>query len=87
MKLTREEIINRIVDVLLKVKKSDKYQVEKFNLELTGCYFDFDECDMVYLTLELTNEFNVDFEESDFLNYNFNTINKIIDIICEKLGS
>lgn len=87
MKLSIEEVTKRTLKVLLKIKPdSHMFVPENFKKPLTNSEMGFKRQDMVYLFLELMDEFKIRFDKEDVIDYRFNTIRNIIDIIHHKVG-
>jgi acyl carrier protein len=85
MKLNRQEITYNIIEIMNKIRyQPEVYVEENFNITLTGDTIQWCELDLLYLVIELIEEFGVCFEKKDFENYRFNTINDIVNIICSK---
>ena len=64
------------LNVNLNVVKSKYY-----NESLTGRIYGFEARDLVYVFLEVEREFDIKINTLDILNYEFNTIQGIIDVI------
>ena len=76
----------RILNVLGRVRRS-QIDLDKniCSLPLTGKEIGLSAVDFAYFVMELSEEFDICFSKEDFVNYKFNTINSIIEIVEEKL--
>ena len=58
---------------------------ENYNQPLTSYIFSFIANDLVYLLYEIEKEFKIEIDQSKLVDYRFNTIQGIIDIVSETL--
>lgn len=86
MSISVDEITLKIEEIILKIKPQLDLSAEEHSEKpLTGNFFGFSDYEMVYLFLELTEAFEVKFVKEDVIDYRFNTIKGIADIISNKL--
>ena len=79
---TKEKLIN----IFKKIKPDiDWCNEELYSLPLTGGQLKFEAQDMVFLILEIMEEFSIKLDKDDVMNYRFNCVNNILDIVCSKL--
>lgn len=83
--MERKEVELQILQIVKKIKMIE-LSCNDFDEALTGLKISFDAIDMVYLVLEIKKAFKIEFVEEDFLNYQFNTINSIVNTISYKLS-
>lgn len=82
----KEDIIQKVLDKICLIKhEPEKCVKENFDSPLTGDIMQFSSHDLVYLLLELMDEFGIAFVKDDVENYKFNTVNDIVDIIYNKI--
>lgn len=82
-----KDITERVMNVLKKIcYNSDMITQENMDESLTGTKMGFADYDMVYVVLELMEEFKISFLKEDFENYKFNTINGICDVVKGRLN-
>lgn len=87
MSITTDEITRRTIQVLLKIKPdSQAFVPEHYDTPLTSPEMGMRRYDMVYLFLELMEEFGIRFEKEDVCDYKFSTIRNIVEIILGKLA-
>ena len=80
--MREEEIIKKVINIAETIKQfPENYYEDNFDKALTGAAFSYKPQEMVYLLLELQNEFGVHFSSSDVLNYQFNYLNSIVEMI------
>lgn len=86
--MNQQECITRVKKIVEKVL-STQHTVIKINCDepITGPSIDAEAVDLVYIVLEIMDEFKVTFEAEDFANYSFNTINSIADLLQRKLAN
>lgn len=85
MNYNREQITNKIVTIVNKVRFNSQPIAEKdFDTPLIGKYFGIDDEDLVFIFLELMEEFKIKFTLNDVSDYKFNSINKIAETIENK---
>ena len=77
------EIIQKILydDVLLTKDSFDK----GLNSPLTGNYWNLNALQLVYLFCETEKRFNVHFDPKQLMNYQFNTIQQIVNHVVDLL--
>lgn len=76
------EIMKKILyDVSLTKDDFDK----GLNCPLTGNYWNLGAIQLVYLFCETEKRFNVHFEPNQLMNYQFNTIQKIVNHVVDLL--
>ena len=81
-----KEILERVIIRIRKIKDTPALDIsDSYNEPLTGNVFRMSAIDMTYLLLELMDEFQIKFDAADVKDYGFNTINKIVNIIENKL--
>jgi len=79
----KQNIMDAITNILtskLKVNP-DLINEENYDNALTGKVFGLRSLDLMYLFLEIEKQFNVRIDTSKILNYEFNTINGITELI------
>lgn len=82
-----KEILERVISHAKKIKDTSALDIsDNYNEPLTGNVFRMSAIDMTYLLLELMDEFQIKFDAADVNDYGFNTINKIVNIIENKLS-
>lgn len=72
-----KEIISQLFQVTLKCEE------ETNSLPLTGKIIGLSAIDLTYLFFEIEKEFNIKIDTDNVLNYEFNTINGIADIVAK----
>jgi len=81
-----KDILNRVISRIKRVKNTPALDViENYNEPLTGNVFRMSAIEMTYILLELIDEFQIKFDAIDVNDYGFNTVNKIVNIIKNKL--
>lgn len=84
--MSKIDIINKLIKILNMIKKQEELYIDcNYDKPLTGIDFRFSSIDMMYLVLEISREFGVSFQDKDFENYNFNTINNIALTVQAKI--
>lgn len=87
MNYNREQITNKIVTIVNKVRFNSQPIAEKdFATPLIGKYFGIDDEDLIFIFLELMEEFKIKFTLNDVSDYKFNSINKIAETIENKFA-
>lgn len=81
--MSREECVNTITDVFRNVLNVPDNMLSEanFDLPLTGEIFQLNSMNLVYLFFEIEKRLNIHIDGSKLLNYEFNTINGIIEVI------
>ncbi len=80
------EILERVKKCIRKVSSNPAIEkAENYDKPLTGRVLCISSIEMVYILLELTEEFQIKFDAADVADYGFNTINGIVSIIENKL--
>lgn len=81
--MDREKIFIKLIELLKK-----KYMIpesilisKNYEEPLTGKIFSFDGISLIYLFFDIQNEFNLYINAEQILNYEFNTINGIVELI------
>ena len=79
-------IKEKIIDILIKVKPNiDWSNEELYSLPLTGGQLKFEAQDIVFLMLEVIDEFKIKLDKDDVIDYRFNSVNNIMEIVKGKL--
>lgn len=68
--------VKEIVQRILSVQRDNIMNID-VDAALTGEVIDADAVELVYIVIEVMNEFNVKFDANDFENYSMNTIRGI----------
>ena len=85
MKLNRQEVTPKLIEIMNNINCQPKLYVEEnYDFSLTGGVLQWSEYDLIFLVMELIEEFGITFDKADFENYRFNTINNVLDVICSK---
>ena len=80
--MIKQDIKNRTIQIARKIKNyPESYYSDNFTQALTGSVFKYKSQDLIYLFLELQNEFGIHFCEDDVVDYKFNTLSSIVQII------
>jgi len=81
--MDREKILIKLIELLIK-----KYGISEnilisrnYDKPLTGNIFNLDGISLTYLFFDIQKEYNLRFNAEQILNYEFNTINGIVDLI------
>ena len=82
MSLDRGQITDKIIGIINEVRHSSESISEKdYDIPLLGDHFGMDYQDLVFIFLELMEEFKIRFTWEDVKDYGFNSINGIADSI------
>lgn len=85
MKLNRQEVTPKLIEIMNNINcQPELYVEENYDFSLTGGVLQWSEYDLIFLVMELIEEFDITFDKADFENYRFNTINNVLDVICSK---
>ena len=85
MKLNRQEVTPKLIEIMNNINcQPELYVEENYDFSLTGGVLQWSEYDLIFLVMELIEEFGITFDKTDFENYRFNTINNVLDVICSK---
>lgn len=80
-----EQIINRIIEIIEFVNKDVKINRQSdLDKQLTGYDIGLYGIDLVYIYLEICNEYGIVFESDEIEDYGFNTINGIAKNVQKK---
>ena len=84
--MNKEEIQNGVFETI-EIIKGDvgRRRVDDFAEPLTGSRYNMSERDLVYLLLELTKKFKVQFEKEDIMAYRMQSINGVTEVLQKKL--
>lgn len=85
MEERRHIIVKTIVEKINTIKNKVVCSAEDINEPLTGKKIGFGARDLVYLMLELMEEYNIGFEAHEVENYKFNTIEAISNTVLSKI--
>lgn len=83
--LTKCDILYIITNILVdKLNINTNYVIEdNYDKLLTGSLFCLHEIQMTYLFFEIEKKFNIKIMPQDILDENFNTINKIAEVVIK----
>lgn len=82
MSLDRSQITDKIISVINEVRhSSESISENEFDIPLIGDHFNMDYQDLVFVFLELMEEYKIMFALEDVKDYGFNSINGIADSI------
>ena len=82
MSLDRSQITDKIISVINEVRhSSESISENEFDIPLIGEHFGLDYQELVFVFLELMEEFKIKFALEDVKDYGFNSINGIADSI------
>lgn len=83
MNVNIQQITSSICEILDKKLKvnTDVLIQENFNLPLTGKKFNIDSLGLTYLFLEVETQFSIKIDANKIMNYEFNTINGVAELI------
>jgi len=85
--MNKEEILISLLELIANTYKIPESILipQNFNEPLTGNKFSFDGILMTYLFFDVQKKFNVNISAEQILNYEFNTINGVIELIEKAL--
>ncbi len=79
----RQKIIDKIIHIMVQKLKVNQNLliVENYDKPLTGTVFNISGLMMTYLFFEIEKSFGIRIDTAKILNYEFNTINDITELI------
>lgn len=87
MSITKEEITERVISVIMKVKPTiENFSKDMMSTSIIGYDIDCDYQELVFILLELSEEFKIKFVKEDVENGRFGSIDNIVEIICNKIN-
>ena len=81
------ECRNRIIQIINKVCDRIIDFDNNSSAPLTGDDIGITDYQMVYIVLELINEFKINFTAEDFNDYKFSTLDSVTEIVSTKLNA
>lgn len=80
-----DTVYDRIVKIAHRIKGEEvSFSPERFDKNLMGEEFGFNDIELVYLILEAQYEFGITFSEEELTGNHFNTIRAIADAVRSK---
>jgi len=80
------DVKEKIINIFKKVRPDIDWDNEELHdLPLTGGRLKLEAYDIVFIMLEIIEEFKVKFDKNDVIDYRFNSVNKILNIVNSKL--
>lgn len=80
------DLIERIEKIILNILKIEPERIREISGDETLNRIGVDSVNFIEIVIGLEDEFNITFEDDELLLQNLNTINKLKNIITQKLG-
>ncbi len=80
------DLVERIEKIILNILKIEPERIREISGDETLNRIGVDSVNFIEIVIGLEDEFNITFEDDELLLQNLNTINKLKNIITQKLG-
>ncbi len=80
------ELVERIEKIIVNILRIEPERIREISGDETLNRIGVDSVNFIEIVIGLEDEFNITFEDDELLLQNLNTINKLKDIITQKLG-